>query len=190
MSTSTVSPGFFGPLRPSKRKLWAIGIAAGLAISPFIIWPQLSARLLATNFMPHLYCYLRDSGLVWTHVVADSLIGLAYFAISVTLGYLVYKGQRDIPFHWMFLLLGFSLLPAAERTSWKWSQSGYRCMSCPRRLSFSLPRCRLRRQRCFLLQFRGYSGSRNKPKYLNKSRQSCAPARSERKLCCGKFIIE
>ena len=110
MSTSTVSPGFFDPLRPSKRKLWAIGITAALAISPFIIWPQLSARLLATNFMPHLYCYLRDPGLVWTHVVADSLIGIAYFAISVTLGYLVFKGQRDIPFHWMFLAFGLFII--------------------------------------------------------------------------------
>jgi hypothetical protein len=35
-------------------------------------------------------------------VITDSLVGFAYLAISVTLGYLGYKGKRDIPFHWMF----------------------------------------------------------------------------------------
>jgi len=43
---------------------------------------------------------------VWTHVVADFLIGLSYFTISGTLVFLVQKGRRDIPFHWMFLAFG------------------------------------------------------------------------------------
>lgn len=47
---------------------------------------------------------------MWTHVTADSLIGIAYFAISVTLGYLVYKARRDIPFHWMFLAFGLFII--------------------------------------------------------------------------------
>jgi PAS domain-containing protein len=49
--------------------------------------------------------------LIWTHVLADFLIFLAYFAISATLVYLVYKGHREIPFHWMFL--GFGLFIVA-----------------------------------------------------------------------------
>jgi two-component sensor histidine kinase len=110
MSTSTTNPGFFEPLRLTKGKLLAIGIASALAIGPFIIWPQLPAHLLATNFMPHLYCYLGNPGLVWTHVVADSLIGVAYLAISITLGFLVYKARRDIPFHWMFLAFGLFII--------------------------------------------------------------------------------
>jgi two-component sensor histidine kinase len=48
--------------------------------------------------------------LVWTHVVADSLIGIAYLTISVTLGYLVHKARRDIPFHWMFLAFGLFII--------------------------------------------------------------------------------
>ena len=48
--------------------------------------------------------------MVWTHVVADSLIAIAYLAISVTLGYLGFKGWRDIPFHWMFLAFGLFIL--------------------------------------------------------------------------------
>ena len=107
MSTSSINPGLFEPSHPSNRRLlYAIAVASVLAITPFIIWPALSARLLATNFLPHQFCYLRDPGLIWTHVVADSLIGIAYFAISVTLAYLIYKARRDIPFHWMFLAFG------------------------------------------------------------------------------------
>ena len=63
-----------------------------------------------TDFLPHSYCYLRNPALVWTHVVADSLIGSAYFAISLTLSYLVYKARRDIPFHWMFLAFGLFII--------------------------------------------------------------------------------
>src|SRR3989441_5733048 len=62
------------------------------------------------GFMPHGHCYLWRPGLVWLHVVSDSLIGLAYVAISVTLAYLVSR-IRNIPFNWMFL--GFGLFIVA-----------------------------------------------------------------------------
>jgi two-component sensor histidine kinase len=57
-----------------------------------------------------VFCYLRRPALVWTHVTADSLIGPAYLAISVTLAYLVYKARRDIPFHWIFLAFGLFII--------------------------------------------------------------------------------
>jgi hypothetical protein len=47
---------------------------------------------------------------VWAHVTADSLIAVAYLAISVTLAYLVYKARRDIPFHWIFLAFGLFII--------------------------------------------------------------------------------
>jgi len=50
---------------------------------------------------------------VWTHVSADLLIGVSYLAISVTLGYLGYKGRRDVPYHWMFLAFGLFILGCA-----------------------------------------------------------------------------
>lgn len=75
-----------------------------------IVWPWLGARLLTTDFLPHLYCYLSNRALVWTHVIADMLIGIAYFAISATLAYLVYKTRRDIPFHWMLLAFGLFII--------------------------------------------------------------------------------
>jgi two-component sensor histidine kinase len=110
MSSPTLSPGFVDPSVPTKRQLYAILVVSTLALSPFLIWPQLLKQLLATNFLPHLYCYLKSPGLVWTHVVADALIGIAYLAISITLAYLVYKGRRDIPFHWMFLAFGLFIV--------------------------------------------------------------------------------
>jgi len=67
---------------------------------------KLSMQLLATGgFMPHGYCYLWNVPLVWLHVVSDSLIALAYFAIPVTLVWLVGK-RRGLPFSWMFVLFG------------------------------------------------------------------------------------
>lgn len=60
--------------------------------------------------MPHLYCYLGSSGLVWSHVITDALIGLSYFAISITLAHIVYRARHEIPFHWMFLAFGLFIV--------------------------------------------------------------------------------
>jgi len=49
------------------------------------------------SFIPHGHCYLWKPGLVWLHVVSDSLIALAYYGISITLIYLVQK-RKDLPF--------------------------------------------------------------------------------------------
>ncbi|MGA8011739.1 MAG: hypothetical protein WB949_04860 [Candidatus Acidiferrales bacterium] len=58
-----------------------------------------------SGFMPHGYCYLWNTRLVWLHVVSDGLIALAYFAIPVVLLGFVRK-RRDLPFSWMFVLFG------------------------------------------------------------------------------------
>jgi PAS domain S-box-containing protein len=61
------------------------------------------------DFMPHGYCYLWKPGLVWLHVVSDSLIALAYFAIPIVLIRFVRK-RRDLPFSWMFVLFGIFIV--------------------------------------------------------------------------------
>src|SRR5580658_6427927 len=107
MSTpATASRLFEPPQLPARRVLYGIALLLLISGVPFLIWPVLAHRILATNFLPHQYCYLGRPGLVWTHVIADSLIGLAYLTISGTLVYLAQKGRRDIPFHWMFLVFG------------------------------------------------------------------------------------
>lgn len=107
MSTRAITSEQFEPPRfPARQVLYGMAVLLATALGPFLIWPVLAKRLLVSSFLPHLYCYLGKTGLVWTHVAADSLIGLSYFAISGTLVYLVQKGRRDIPFHWMFLAFG------------------------------------------------------------------------------------
>src|SRR5258707_482754 len=56
----------------------------------------------ADGFMPHGHCYLWRPGVLWLHIVSDSLIALAYFSIPFTLLYFVRK-RRDLQFHWMFV---------------------------------------------------------------------------------------
>ncbi|HKQ86419.1 MAG TPA: PAS domain S-box protein [Candidatus Acidoferrales bacterium] len=57
------------------------------------------------TYMPHGFCYLWNSKLVWLHVISDSLIALSYFAIPAVLLWFV-KKRRDFPFNWVFLLFG------------------------------------------------------------------------------------
>jgi two-component sensor histidine kinase len=111
MSTPAVSPDFFTPSLFTKRLVYAIVAVSALIVGPFMVWPALAVRLFGSNdYLPHAFCYLRRPALVWTHVTADSLIGIAYLAISVTLAYLVYKARRDIPFHWIFLAFGLFII--------------------------------------------------------------------------------
>ncbi|MFB2923250.1 PAS domain S-box protein [Aerosakkonema funiforme] len=85
---------------------YGIGVLAAV-LALMLLWPGLWKNLLVANgFLPHGHCYLWKPSLVWLHIISDTLIGLAYVAISGTLAYLVYKSRQDIPFHWMFLLFG------------------------------------------------------------------------------------
>jgi PAS domain S-box-containing protein len=61
------------------------------------------------SFIPHGHCYLWKPSLVWLHVVSDSLIALAYYAITIALIYLVWK-RKDLPFDWIFLLFGLFII--------------------------------------------------------------------------------
>ena len=88
---------------------WGVIIAA-VAVASLVI-PGFGKDLLrADQFMPHATCYLRNPRIIFLHVSADLLIGFAYVAISTTLGYLVYKARKDIPFHWMFLAFGLFII--------------------------------------------------------------------------------
>ncbi len=61
------------------------------------------SELCSTAFMPHGSCYLWQPGLVGLHVVADSLIALAYYSIPLTLIYYVRRG-RDVAYPAIFLM--------------------------------------------------------------------------------------
>src|SRR6266436_1001528 len=66
-------------------------------------------KLFSSSFMPHGHCYLWNPGLIWLHVVSDSLIALAYFFIPVALIYFIWR-RRDLPFQWVFICFGIFIL--------------------------------------------------------------------------------
>ena len=61
------------------------------------------------------FCYLWSPGVLWLHVVSDSLIALAYATIPVTLVYFV-RNRSDLPFNWMFLCFGMFILACGATT--------------------------------------------------------------------------
>jgi PAS domain S-box-containing protein len=67
---------------------------------------ELIAQLFSSgSFIPHGHCYLWQPGLVWLHILSDTVIALAYYSIPLTLFYFVQK-RKDLPFDWIFLLFG------------------------------------------------------------------------------------
>ncbi len=101
------APSLAAPLPPSRPTLnrnvvlLAAGIGTAIAATA-LLWPRLVA---SQNFMPHVYCYMWNTKLIWLHVVSDALIFLSYLSIPFTLVYFV-RRRRDIPFNWMFLCFG------------------------------------------------------------------------------------
>lgn len=61
------------------------------------------------QFQPHGFCLLWDPALVWTHLVSDVLIALAYFSIPIALMTFVQR-RRDVAFSWMFVAFGIFIL--------------------------------------------------------------------------------
>lgn len=55
------------------------------------------------GFMPHGHCYLWTPSLLWTFVVADTIIVMSYFSIPFGLLYFVRK-RKDLRFNWIFML--------------------------------------------------------------------------------------
>lgn len=64
----------------------------------------------SSGYMPHGHCYLWQPHLVALHGVSDTLIGLSYVVISVTLAYVVYRARTHIPFQWMVLAFGLFII--------------------------------------------------------------------------------
>jgi signal transduction histidine kinase/CheY-like chemotaxis protein len=96
------------PPPASRRPSHIIAIAAAFPlVAVAILAPQAVTQAFTTGvYMPHAHCYLWQPRLVALHGVSDILIGLAYLAISFTLGYLVYRARDHIPFQWMVVAFG------------------------------------------------------------------------------------
>jgi signal transduction histidine kinase len=65
--------------------------------------------LLEHDFMPHGHCYYWRPDILWTHVISDAVIAVAYFSIPVTLLYFL-RRRRDIPFPGLIALFAAFIL--------------------------------------------------------------------------------
>ena len=114
MSTSGLNPGS-QVSSPFTWRLMYLPLAVLTAIALLLVtMPGLLRELLSSAYLPHAYCYLSSKGLVWTHVVSDVLIALAYLAISGTLAYLIYRGRNDLRFHGLFFAFGAFIIACAS----------------------------------------------------------------------------
>jgi hypothetical protein len=50
------------------------------------------------SFMPHGHCYLWRPEILWTHVISDAVIAIAYYAIPIVLAIFLMKQKRVIPY--------------------------------------------------------------------------------------------
>jgi len=91
-------------------------MGAALLASAVAIWSGMQGTIAASNFMPHGVCYVWNPSLIGLHLVSDTLIGIAYFSIPITLVYFIRK-RRDLPFNWIFLLFGLFIV-ACGATHW------------------------------------------------------------------------
>lgn len=107
MSSSTIRLPF-PHLSHSQRNRLAAAIAILLAAIGGLFY--LRPYVFSEAYLPHAFCFLQRPALVWTHVISDTVIGLSYVAISITLAFLVRKTHREIPFRWVFVAFGLFIV--------------------------------------------------------------------------------
>ncbi len=86
---------------------WMFGATLG-TVAFLLAWLA-SQRGTPGSMLPHGYCFTWNPTLLWTHVISDSLIGLAYVSIPVTLIHLVRK-RTDLPFNWIVVLFAIFII--------------------------------------------------------------------------------
>lgn len=62
-----------------------------------------------SDYMPHGHCYLWQPHLLWSNVLSDLVIAVAYFSIPAALAYITRK-RRDLQFRGLFLLFSLFII--------------------------------------------------------------------------------
>ncbi len=70
---------------------------------------NLTSLINPTGLVPHGFCINWTPALLWTYVISDGLIALAYFSIPIGLAYFVWK-RKDIRFRWIYGMFGAFIL--------------------------------------------------------------------------------
>ena len=73
-------------------------------------FPWLLTNIFSSAYLPHGFCFLWNPRLLWLHVISDVVIGLSYFAITVTLARLVQVSRWEVPFQSIFVAFGVFIL--------------------------------------------------------------------------------
>ena len=76
-------------------------------------WSRLLPALFSARYLPHRFCYLAEPGLIWTNVVTDSLIAVAYGVLCTSLFLIAYK-VRKVPGvrSYLWIIVSFGLFIA------------------------------------------------------------------------------
>ena len=101
--------------RSSLVRPWAVVSASGVGLIGLLTW-LMERRGVPGSLLPHGYCFTWDPALLWTQVVSDSLIGVSYVSIPITLLHLVRK-RKDVPFDWIVLLFA-TFIVSCGATHW------------------------------------------------------------------------
>ena len=101
-------------LRPGTVLASAGGIGL-IGLIGLLSW-LMNRRVVPGSLLPQGDCFTWDPALMWTHVVSDSLIGLAYISIPITLRHLVRK-RADLSFDWLGLLF-VTFIVSCGATHW------------------------------------------------------------------------
>ena len=101
MATPGLGDAANSPSLSAKQFSYLAGALLALLLAVVAIWPSTARLVASSTYLPHVYCYLGNSTLIWTHAAADAAIGVSYLAISATLAYLVFVSRQDIPFGWL-----------------------------------------------------------------------------------------
>ena len=64
MSLISANSTSFVPSRFLKNQILVIAVGASFIAVIFIAWPKLGSWLLSANYLPHVYCYLKNPALV------------------------------------------------------------------------------------------------------------------------------
>src|SRR5687767_1206932 len=93
----------FGSSQASRRRGIAFLLLSATAFAVVALRDVIASNPL---FHPHGYCYLWDPGLVWMHVGADLLIGVAYMTIPIALLTIVRRAEGGLPFSGVLVAFG------------------------------------------------------------------------------------
>ncbi len=58
---------------------------------------------LTSGFLPNGHCYLWRPDILWLHVISDSLMVAAYFAVLITM-LIALRSVQNLPYRWAFVM--------------------------------------------------------------------------------------